>query len=126
MKAQDPYSTPASDVSSAEAQENGTSSEPELKWGQWQLKMYAVGLLLPAIFLEATATLPADSALSDIAIVIILLGPMSSFVAVAMSNLSLWKKMLWAILLPVFVLASLIVVWIAGTVLFGRPFLPTD
>ena len=88
--------------------------------------MYAVGLLLPAIFLEATATLPADSALSDIAIVIILLGPMSSFVAVAMSNLSLWKKMLWAILLPVFVLASLIVVWIAGTVLFGRPFLPTD
>jgi hypothetical protein len=101
----------------------------EQGWGHWRLPMYLAGLFLPIVLFEHSIWFP-DSSIDVlpawIAISLLFLGPLVSFLAVALSHWSIPMTIVWSLLIPLLSVALLIAHWVLGSTLLDRPFLPLD
>ena len=106
---------------------NQTSSMISNTWGKWPLIFYILGPVLYVVFgdLDALVAGPIRQGPTNW-YYLAALGPLVSFTAVALSDLSNIRTILWALFVPIVTILVMLVRIIIGVVLLDEPLLVFD
>ena len=118
-RSRSPFEAPAAQVEAPQAIDRKRS------WPNWTFYMYILGVVWPALLLEADYWLADDGQRQPPLIGgtwFLIFGPALSAMSVALSNWSTRASVLWTLAIPLFALTSIVLYMFLETTILSRPF----